>query len=107
MSWVSKHIEDLSKGMAVIAKPSGNSMQPLIFSKDEVFILPANEFTIHMGDVVLCRVKGKDLLHSVSAIKGDSYQISNYKGFINGWTKTIYGVVLCVVKGKGKYVRRV
>jgi signal peptidase I len=106
MSWALKHIADLKAGMSVVAKPAGRSMEPLIYSKDEVFILPAKETTIVVGDIVLCRVGGNDLLHKITAIQGDRYQISNNKGYVNGWTKAVYGYVLCVIHGKGTYVRK-
>lgn len=105
MSWATKHIEDLNRGMSCVVKPTGCSMEPLIYSKDEVLVLPARENEIRLNDIVLCRVHGIDMLHKVITMKGTEYQIGNNRGYINGWTKTIYGVVLAVVKGKGKYVR--
>lgn len=42
-------------------------------------------------DIVLCTVKGNQYLHLITAIAGASkeesarYQISNNKGYVNGW----------------------
>lgn len=105
MSWADKHIADLKEGMVVVAKPSGNSMQPLIFSKDSVLIAPPEN--IQVGDIVLCKVMGKVLLHKVKYIAKNGndikYMICNNKGYENGWTKAIYGKALAVTKGKGTY----
>ena len=53
-----------------------------------------------VGDAVLCRVKGNVFLHLVKAIKGHAEQrrflIGNNLGKINGWTSTVYGVVVKV-----------
>ena len=47
--------------------------------------------------MVLCQVRGKQWLHLVTGMRNDgkSYQISNNKGHVNGWTTRdkIYGVV--------------
>ncbi len=54
---------------------------------------------IKEGDVVLCKVNGKQWLHLVSAIGSDGrFQISNNKGHINGWCtqENIFGVVIRV-----------
>lgn len=47
------------------------------------------------GDIVLCKVRGTQYLHLVSAVKGDQYQISNNHGHINGTTsrKNIFGIL--------------
>lgn len=47
------------------------------------------------GEVVLCKVRGNQYLHIVSAVKGDQFQISNNHGHVNGWTsrKNVYGLL--------------
>jgi hypothetical protein len=46
-----------------------------------------------VGDIVMCKVKGNFYLHLIKAVKGDTYQIGNNRGHINGWTSRscIYG----------------
>lgn len=47
------------------------------------------------GDVVLCKVRGNQYLHLVTAVRGDQYQISNNHGYVNGWTSraNIFGLL--------------
>lgn len=40
---------------------------------------------IEAGDIVLCKVSGKQFLHLVKAVQGGRFQIGNNKGHINGW----------------------
>jgi phage repressor protein C with HTH and peptisase S24 domain len=84
----------LKEGKTVKIRPRGNSMQPKIYSKDEITISPALEYG--HGDIVFCRVKGNYYIHLVTAIKDGSYQISNNHGHVNGWTRTVFGKVVAV-----------
>lgn len=99
MGWATRHIEDLTAGKTVQCRPKGNSMAPLIHSGDLVEIAPL-VCDPAVGDIVLCKVKGNQYLHLVSAKKGEQYQISNRKGFVNGWCsrQSIYGLVTKVSK---------
>ena len=93
MNW-ELHIEKLSNGEEVSFRPKGNSMQPRIESGNLVTISPI-KIDINVGDIVFCKVSGNYYIHLVTAKDTDGrYQISNNKGFINGWTKTIYGKVV-------------
>jgi len=53
-----------------------------------------------VGDAVLCRCKGNTYVHLVKAIQGHGkkrrFLIGNNRGGTNGWTTTIYGVVIDV-----------
>lgn len=84
MSWADRYIEKLQNGEKVSFRPTGNSMVPIIHSKELVTVNP-NIDNLKVGDVVLCKVKGKQYLHLISAISGERLQISNNKGYINGW----------------------
>lgn len=80
-------------GETVQFRPVGNSMSPLLKSKQLVTVKPIKELSdVKVGDVVLCMVRGCYLLHKVYAT-GCQFQIGNQKGFINGWTSIIFGVV--------------
>jgi hypothetical protein len=48
-----------------------------------------------VNDIVYCKVKGKFYTHLVTA-KNEKRgcQISNNQGFVNGWTKQVYGKVV-------------
>ena len=44
--------------------------------------------TLEVGDVVLCKVKGREFLHKITATRGVEFQIGNNKGRVNGWVST-------------------
>jgi len=97
MGWANYHIEKLKAGESVQFRPHGNSMQPKIKSGQLCTVEPIKDI-ISIDDMVLCKVRGKEYLHLVKAIKGDQYQIGNNHGYINGWTsnKSIFGKVVKV-----------
>lgn len=41
--------------------------------------------SLRSGDVVLCKVNGKEYLHLIKEITGQRYKIGNNKGGVNGW----------------------
>ncbi len=94
--WATQYIESLKNGQTVKFRPHGNSMQPRIESGQLVTVTPVTQDCVKVGDVVLCKVDGKQWLHLVTAIGSDGrYQISNNKGHINGWCtpQNVFGVV--------------
>lgn len=94
MGWASYHIEKLKLGETIKFRPKGNSMQPKIESGQLVTVEPVlNPGILQVGDVVLCSIGGNQYLHLITAIRGEQFQISNNKGWINGWctAKQIYG----------------
>ena len=88
-------IEKLQAGETIISKEPGNSMLPLIESKQPVRIAPTTWEQCNVGDIVYCKVHGRIFTHLVKA-KDDKkgLQIGNNRGHINGWTKTVYGKVI-------------
>lgn len=86
-------IDQLLAGKEVSFRPVGNSMTPRIQSGQLVTFSP-DVSNIETGDIVLCKVHGNIMVHLVSAIQGERYQISNNHGHVNGWTKKIYGKVI-------------
>lgn len=54
---------------------------------------PADQESLKVGDIVLCKVNGKQYLHLIKAIQGKRFQIGNNRGRINGWVgeNSIYG----------------
>lgn len=88
-------IEKLAAGETVISKEPGNSMLPLIKSKQPVKLIPITWEEAEVGDIVYCKVHGNLYTHLVQAIdpkKG--CQIANNKGHVNGWTKNVFGKVI-------------
>ena len=48
-------------------------------------IQPVEPSSVAVGDIVLCKVRGREYLHLVKAIQGPRFQIGNNRGRINGW----------------------
>ena len=95
MGWASTYIEKLQAGERVSFRPRGNSMSGKVENGQLVTLEPAGEKSIHVGDVVLCKVNGVHYLHLVKALSGERYQIGNNRGRVNGWAprKNILGIV--------------
>ena len=96
--WATQYIELLKQGNVVKFRPHGNSMQGRIESGQLVTVEPVSREVVP-GDIVLCKVEGRQWLHLVSAVGSDGrYQISNNKGHINGWCtlQNIFGIVITV-----------
>lgn len=95
MAWADLHIKKLSNGETVRFKPRGNSMKGLIESGQLVEVKPLENSDLKIDDIVLCKVKGKQYLHKISALQGNRIQISNNRGFVNGWITRngIYGIL--------------
>jgi hypothetical protein len=96
-------LEKLQRGETITTSEKGNSMVPLIKSGQEHILEPATWETVEVGDIAYCKVKGNWYTHIVTA-KNDNRgcQISNNSGYVNGWTKAVYGVVTEVIGGNYK-----
>lgn len=93
MGWATGHLTRLKGGETVIFRPRGNSMSPRIESGALCTVEPVDPTTIKRGDVVLCKVRGAEYLHLVSAVQDGRFQISNNHNHVNGWigANGIYG----------------
>lgn len=99
MGWAINNIISLLDGKTVQFRPHGNSMLPRIKSGDLCTVEPISDHSnIHAGDVVLCKVRGKEYLHLVSATRDGRFQVSNNNGFVNGWVgpQSVYGKLVKV-----------
>ena len=76
-------------------KEAGNSMLPIIRSRQPVTLAPVGERELAVGDIVFCKVRGNFYTHKITKLRGKQYQISNNHGFVNGWVSRncIYGIV--------------
>jgi hypothetical protein len=89
--------EHLKNGEICKVTGIGNSMTPILKSRQAVICSPVTDDTIlEKRDIVLCYVRGHYYLHLIKAIKNDSYLIGNNHGRINGWTprKNVFGKVI-------------
>jgi hypothetical protein len=93
VGWASRYIERLRAGETVSFRPRGTSMSGRIESGQLCTVVPVDTATLEVGDIVLCKVRGNEYLHLVSAIQGDRFQIANNHGYINGWirARAIFG----------------
>ena len=93
MGWASECIVRLQNGDTVQFYPRGKSMQGKIESGQLCTVSPVDLATLKVGDIVLCKVNGKQYLHLVKAIQGKRFQIGNNRGRINGWVgeNSIFG----------------
>ena len=93
MGWATPYIAKLQAGETVQFRPRGNSMQGKIASGQLCTVEPVDPAALSVGDIVLCKVNGRQYLHLVKAIQGERFQIGNNRGRINGWISghSIYG----------------
>jgi hypothetical protein len=99
LSWATPYIEQLKAGRRVQFRPRGNSMAPKIHSGALCTVEPIAEDRVPgVGEIVLCKLGGKQYLHLIKAVQGPRFQIGNNRGGINGWiTATgIYGRLVSV-----------
>lgn len=95
MNW---KVERLLKGETFITSEKGNSMVPLINSGQDHRLGPVKLEDVKVGDIVYAKVHGRFFTHLVKAIDPNKgLQIANNRGFINGWTKQVFGKVLEVL----------
>jgi hypothetical protein len=85
MGWASHYIGKLLKGETVSFRPPGNSMSGKIESGQLCTVEPVDPSRLQVGEIVLCKVRGREYLHLIKAIQGKRFQIGNNKGHINGW----------------------
>jgi hypothetical protein len=90
----------VAQGETVTFRPTGNSMVPLIHSRDEVVVSPVDPSRVEVGDIVLTKVAGSVYIHLVKAIEPAKrrVQIGNNRGGINGWTgfDRVFGIAVSV-----------
>jgi hypothetical protein len=93
-------VERVAGGATVDFRPTGQSMVPLIRSRQLVTVAPVDASRVEVGDIVLARVAGTVYLHLVSAVERGTgrVQISNNRGRVNGWTNhaRVYGICTAV-----------
>jgi hypothetical protein len=97
MVWATEYIAKLQRGETVEFRPRGQSMRGKIESGQLCTVVPVTE-ELHVGDIVLCKVNGRQYLHLIKAIQGERFQIGNNRGHINGWVSrhSIYGKCIAV-----------
>jgi hypothetical protein len=85
MGWALNYIEQLRTGQPVSFRPRGHSMSGKIESGQLCTVEPVDPSNLKVGDIVLCKVNGREYLHLIKAVQGPRFQIGNNRGRINGW----------------------
>jgi SOS-response transcriptional repressor LexA len=98
MGWADIYIGQLHSGKTISFRPKGNSMTPRIESGQLCTVEPVTKISpLTIGDIVLCRVDGRQFLHLIKAIQNDErFQIANNKNYVNGWVtrRQIFGKLI-------------
>ena len=89
-------IKVLEEKGEVIIRCNGNSMQPIIQSQEAIHLVKVDPRQLRIGDAVFCKINKNYQVHKITAIDKDRYQISNNKGWVNGWigANSIYGLAV-------------
>jgi len=88
----------LEEGKTFETSEKGNSMTPLIKSGQKHILTPITLEDAKIGDIVFCKVKGSYFTHLVTAKNEQKgVQISNNHGYVNGWTKQVFGKVINII----------
>lgn len=96
---VKRAIERLQAGETVDDyKEGGDSMEPILKSRQPVTLSPVDTSLLEKGDIVFVRVRGNVCTHLVSALQPNRVQISNNGGHVNGWTSrmNVFGIVSAI-----------
>jgi len=96
VGWAKRARKQLREDGQAVIKPRGNSMDPIIRAGATVTLKPANPTSLKKGDVVFVKVKGRDYLHLIKALRRNQALIGNNKGGINGWASlnSVYGLAV-------------
>lgn len=85
-------VEKLSKGEYIISREPGNSMTPILKSREPVILEPTTDWNVfNEGDIAYIKIHGNyytHLVHGVSQDKG--LLIGNNYGHVQGWTKKVF-----------------
>lgn len=84
----------LEEGAVFWTKERGDSMSPKLKSGQEHLLEPCDWEQADIGDIVYCKVGRHYYTHLVTAKSAKGCQISNNKGYTNGWTKKVFGRVI-------------
>ena len=94
-------MEHLLAGETIDIYGFGQSMTPILKNGQGCTVCPITDaVSLEKNDIVFCKVNGHFYLHKILAIKnGDSYQIGNNHGRVNGWISKnqIFGKVIHIL----------
>lgn len=94
-------VEKLEKGEWIVSREPGNSMTPILKSREAVILEPVfgKWERFKKGDIAYIKIHGRyytHLVHGVDEEKG--LQIGNNHGHVQGWTKKVYAIAHLIPK---------
>ena len=95
---INNKVEKLLAGETIISKEPGNSMLPIIKSKQPLILEPATLESVEVGYIIYAKYHGKLYTHIVKSKNvGQGVLIGNNKGHINGLSKQVFGKVISIL----------
>ena len=91
-------VKKLENGETIISREAGDSMTPIMKSRQPVRIEPIKIEDVQTGDIIYCKVKGNYYTHKVYAKGKRGVLIGNNHKHMNGWTKNVYGKVIEILQ---------
>ena len=107
MNYVQNKIERLQNGEIIVSREPGNSMEPILKSREPVILVPIKDeeelYSLEEGDIVFAKVHGNCYTHKVYAIDREKgVKIGNNHGHENGWTKQVFAKAHLIPKDRQK-----
>lgn len=107
MNYVQNKIERLQNGEIIVSREPGNSMEPILRSREPVILVPIKDeeemYSLEEGDIVFAKVHGNCYTHKVYAIDREKgVKIGNNHGHENGWTKQVFAKAHLIPKDRQK-----
>ena len=107
MNYVQNKIERLQNGEIIVSREPGNSMEPILKSREPVILVPIRDeeeiYSLVEGDIVFAKVHGNCYTHKVYAVDREKgVKIGNNHGHENGWTKQVFAKAYLIPKERQK-----
>ena len=107
MNYVQNKIERLQNGEIIVSREPGNSMEPILKSREPVILVPIKDeeelYSLEEGDIVFAKVHGNCYTHKVYAVDREKgVKIGNNHGHENGWTKQVFAKAHPIPKDRQK-----
>lgn len=85
-------VERLERGECIVSREPGNSMTPILKSKEPVILEPETDWNkFNKGDIAYVKIHGRYYTHLVHGVdKERGLLIGNNHGHVQGWTRKIF-----------------
>lgn len=88
----SHKVQRLAQGETIISREPGNSMTPILESREPVILEPKTDWNeFQKGDIAYVKIHGSHYTHLVYGVdKTKGLLIGNNHGHVQGWTKKVF-----------------